>query len=261
LIFLPAGILDIRFNILNNLKMNYYHKYLKYKNKYICLKELMQNADMSGGKSRKKRSKWDQMVGKRKKELVDIKTTKSFIPFNKLTIKDKNYFILDNGGRPFKVVANANGIQIYKVEYKDVDENDEPIYNQIILEFKQFIGYWSGFDSSPHEMHGNSILIKLSDHKYVFVGWKIYQFDTTEKILDYVSPVGNSDVPYPVAFGETYVYFMLDKQLVNKNELETEVSVVNAEDLYGEFYGHVGSKKRLNKIPMKKVVVLQENLW
>ena len=94
----------------------------------------------------------------------------------------------------------------------------------------------------------------------IFVGWEIYQFETDDEIVDYVSPVGNSDVPYPVAFGENDVYFMLDKKLVKHDELETEVSVANAEDLYGEFYGHIGSKKKIAKLPMKNVVMLQKRL-
>jgi hypothetical protein len=242
--------------------MDYYYKYLKYKYKYLNLKDTMHNSDMTGGK-RKTQTKWSRTMLKRKKELANLKTTRSFVPFNKLTNKDKVYYVHDNGGRPFKVVANSKGIQIYKedyVEYEDRLDNYEPTYGQMIFQFKNMLGYWTGFDSSPYKMNGNSILIKISDNKYVSVGWEIYQFETDDEIVDYVSPVGNSDVPYPVAFGEKDVYFMLDKQLVKHDELETEVTVANAEDLYGEFYGHIGSKKKIPKLPMKNVVMLQERI-
>ncbi len=115
------------------------------------------------------------------------------------------------------------------------------------------------FVSSPYKIHGNSILIKISENEYVSVGWYIYRFKTTEKIFDYVSPVGS--VPYPVAFGKNNVYFMLDKLLIKKSEPETDVTVANAEDLYGEFYGHIGSSKgNHNKVLKKNVVVLQKRL-
>lgn len=108
-------------------------------------------------------------------------------------------------------------------------------------------------------MHGNSILIQISDHKYIYVGNIIYEFATDEKIIDYVSPVGNSDVPYPVAIGSDNVYFMLDKQFIKSQDLETPITVANAENLYSEFYGHIGSKKgKYNKYDFKDVKLKQD---
>ncbi len=121
------------------------------------------------------------------------------------------------------------------------------------------MGFWSGFDASPYKSHGNSILIKISDKKYIYVGQIIYSFNTDQAITDYISYMGNSDVPYPVAYSDDYVYFFLDKKIVPIAELETPITVAKAGDLYGEFYGFIGSKKnKLTKIDMKNVKLIHQ---
>ena len=59
---------------------------------------------------------------------------------------------------------------------------------------------------------GNSILLKLKngDNRYVFVGDTIYEFESPEQIIQFYSSVGRNAVPYPVAVGKKYAYFMLD---------------------------------------------------
>lgn len=193
------------------------------------------------------------------------KTTKSFISKTQLSSKDRDYLIHDNGGRPFKVVANSSGIDVYT--FKDDPNRDweeEPDYNVHLLTIKKFIGYWVGFDTSPYtNFHGNSILIQETKHSYVSIGWMIHRFHTVDEILDYVSPVGNSDVPYPVAYGSSNVYFMLDMQYIPKDQLITEATPINAEDMYGEFYGHLHPEhnKNLKKTRMKGVKVLVKRKW
>ena len=238
--------------------MDYYQKYVKYKTKYLMLKSQLETVPFSGGASREKscNDRWCDKVRKRNKELSGVKSTKSYIPFNKLSSRDKSYYVDDNGAKPFKVVANNKGIVVYKNTLTD-DDNDDLVsegsgnlsrcgqdkYIDVVLKLKKFLGYWSGFDASPYEMHGNSILIKVTKYRYIFVGHAIYQFDTDEEILDYISYMGNSDVPYPVAYGSEYVYFMLNEEKIKRSDMELDATVANAGDIYGEFYGHIGSKK------------------
>ena len=70
---------------------------------------------------------------------------------------------------------------------------------------------------------GNSILLKISKNKYVFIGSEVYEFNTDyDTIIKYYSPVGNNDVPYPFAYGNKNIYFMLHKKFVpyeNASEL------------------------------------------
>jgi hypothetical protein len=55
-------------------------------------------------------------------------------------------------------------------------------------------------------MHGNSILIHLKNLEHIYVGSFINKFRAVDEITDYMSPVGNNDVPYPVAYSVENVY-------------------------------------------------------
>lgn len=58
---------------------------------------------------------------------------------------------------------------------------------------------------------GNSILAEVGVGRYVFVGEQVYEFSvaTGDVIEAYHSPIGNNDVPYPVAVGKEHLYFLL----------------------------------------------------
>ena len=60
---------------------------------------------------------------------------------------------------------------------------------------------------------GNSLLLQISDKRYVYVGDCVFSFEPVDGdvIMKYYSPVGNNDVPYPYAVGKKYIYFMWDK--------------------------------------------------
>jgi len=57
---------------------------------------------------------------------------------------------------------------------------------------------------------------------YVFIGDCIYIFEPPEndEIVDYHSMIGSSDVPYPVAVGKKYLYFMLDMKYVPRTAIK-----------------------------------------
>jgi hypothetical protein len=221
----------------------------------------------SNAKCCKNEIKYDRATKKRKIELEKLgDVTQSFISKDDLTSKSKKriYYIHDNGGRPFKVVANKEGIFIYthKSPLEDRDR-DNMKYDILLQKIKNFKGYWSGFDSSYYEMHGNSILIQVTKKSYISIGWKIQKFETSEEIIDYISPVGNSDVLYPVAYSKNFVYFMLENQYVDKKDLLTIPNVANAEDIYGEFYGHIYplQQKKMKKHKFKKLKLLHDRVY
>lgn len=178
------------------------------------------------------------------------KKTNTYISKNKLTSRNRIYYTHDNGGCPFKVVANNKGIFIYK-------RGEEERYDELVYSVKKFLGYWRGYDSTRYKQHGNSILIQINKYEYVCVRQVIYKFKTNERILDYITPLGPSDVPYPIAYGENYIYFMLDFKMIHRDDLETPITIENAEKLYGEFYGYIGDKKgKHKKYNMKNVKIL-----
>ena len=160
-----------------------------------------------------------------------------YIPKNKMP-KNTRYDIIDNGGPSYTVVSKNNRLYI-----NDLNPG------KLVRRVDNFEGYWPGYDSEIYE-HGNSVLIKITNNSYYYVGSEIYSFNTTDVIYDFASTMGNSRVPYPVAFGTTYLYFMLDAEKVDKKEFQSEVYLENAEELYSEYYGYVKRTKDLNKIPM-----------
>lgn len=126
--------------------------------------------------------------------------------------KTKTYMIHDNGGRPFKcVILNEHTIHIYKQSNYN-NESDEMVYEKKpVLVFhpkKIFIGK-SPFNKMTKfseeygpEFDGNTILLDMGNNEYVFIGNEIWSFDTKGKIIKYISPIGNNDVPYPYAIDE-----------------------------------------------------------
>jgi len=139
----------------------------------------------------------------------------------------KTYLIHDNGGRPFKVVINDN-VSVYN-ENGYNEQTDEIIYSkEPIINLKGISNIFIG-KSPENEMtkfsggygpnfDGNSILVHIKDNEYIYIGSEIFRFHSFAEIIDYKSPVGNSDVPYPYAIDkENNYYLMIESVVINKN--------------------------------------------
>ncbi len=156
--------------------------------------------------------------------------SKSGSPNHSVTELQENYFIHNNGGRPFNVFPTKTSSGKYEVSiYKRGDLIEEKwTYTELaippILAEKVFIG-----ESPKNEMtefsggygpefKGNSILLQISKDKkeYVFIGQDIFSFQSLFEIVDFVSPVGNSDVPYPYAVDTVGNYYLLIEDVVLK---------------------------------------------
>jgi len=190
---------------------NHAYKYLGKYNKFSD-----EPVSVRKGLTKKKVKHYDELCGDRQT------ATKSDLPNHP---GSKKYFMHDNGGRPFLVYVSGNNVWIYKKSNKVIiDEKDygnPKYYTELVKHYKTqkvFIG-----NSPKNEMttfsagygkkfNGNSILCKLGTNKYVFIGHEIYEFTTKDEIGEYYSPVGNNDVPYPVAVGSENVYFLIDNE-------------------------------------------------
>ena len=145
--------------------------------------------------------------------------------------KSKTYYTHDNGGRPFKVVVEDKKVYVYK--YKKYDETTNSfLYSEKPIKYEKnnyfkckniFIG------KSPKnkltissggygaKFTGNSILLQITQNKYVFIGDKIFSFTPKSEIKKFVSPVGNSDVPYPYAVdADGRYYLMIEDVIIDK---------------------------------------------
>lgn len=131
------------------------------------------------------------------------------------------YHTLDNGGEPFEVVIEGKHVIVYKGEYGSDGENPD-VYNKKVYEVycqKVFIGYSPEgelADGYGPEFDGNSILLNTIGKEYVFIGESIFSFEALYPIIKYVSPVGNSGVPYPFAIDtQDNYYLMIEDVIVN----------------------------------------------
>lgn len=140
----------------------------------------------------------------------------------------------DNGGRPFLVKDLATEVSVYK-------QSDEKSFTQLfnVKYEKIFIG--DDMDKGQHK--GNSILLKLSKHKYMFIGWNISTFKVPK---NYYSPIGNNDVPYPYAIGEKYTYLMLENVYIPTELLDF------SDDVYNYYYNFFN--KKVKSLRMKLMV-------
>lgn len=144
-----------------------------------------------------------------------------------LNLKKKHYVTHFNGGRPFLVIVFNNRVDVYSDTYRDEVRTKEIDhlwkYNKTFHYKKLFIGtskkipmtlfsrgYGKYFD-------GNTILLQLTSNasKYVIISDKIYYTTIkNDEIIKYYSPVGNNDVPYNYAIGNTHYYFFFEKLMI-----------------------------------------------
>ncbi len=122
------------------------------------------------------------------------------------------YLTHDNGGRPFKVIINdeEHKIEVYKSTAID-------IYSKKLLELTEYQLIFLGKDSKYPQFEGQSILVKIDDNNYVYIGNMIYQLNTKDIITQFISDLGNSDVVYDYAIGTENIYLFTEKKYFNKD--------------------------------------------
>ena len=145
------------------------------------------------------------------------------------------YFTHDNGARPYMIKIENKNVKIFTrdkskkfqtpiqseydnlvIEYKDVKRifiGEIPKFKLVTSPIKSFFGYEPekvNLDQKYRDIFkGNTILIQANEHDYVFIESCIYTFTIkSDQIYQFISPVGKDDVPYPVAYGKKYVYFL-----------------------------------------------------
>ena len=187
----------------------------------------------------------------------------------------KTYLTHANGGRPYCVYISpkGNAVDVYKVP--DSDEYDEDkdgkvqAYTKLVKSFKAkevFVGKSPLNEMTRHSggygvsFDGNSILVKITSTQYVFVGHQIKSFTTKKEIVKYVSPVGNSDVPYPFGVDAENRFY-----LMNVNMVIEEVPKEMQEDPYGYYdKAKLGKKRALSdklSTPMLGVKMIDRGDW
>ena len=158
------------------------------------------------------------------------------------------YEIHDNGSVPYwvevrgKTVTILQNMDTYKMINGKFTEHPNKTLTMEVDEV--FVGKTS--PTGPKSPPGTTVLFRVGS-KYTYVGSEMYEFTTNDVILKYYSDLGNSDVPYPYAIGEKYIYIMLDKVAVEKSLFDMK------QDIYKQYYEKYDKTLKAIKLKTKKV--------
>ena len=79
------------------------------------------------------------------------------------------------------------------------------------------------------EIDGNTLLLEVEDRKYVYIsGLEITELETSDKVIDCISLMGNNMVPYSIIVGEKHTYFLYDRYKFFENDKIEEGTLLNA---------------------------------
>lgn len=152
------------------------------------------------------------------------------------------YEIHDNGSVPYWVEVRGKTVTVLQNMHKMINGKLPEHPNKTLIVDEVFVGKTS--PTGPKSPLGTTVLFRVGS-KYTYVGSEMYEFTTNDVILKYYSDLGNSDVPYPYAIGEKYIYIMLDKVAVEKSLFDMK------QDIYKQYYEKYDKKTKLKAIKLK----------
>jgi len=141
----------------------------------------------------------------------------------------KTYFTKHNGAEPYKVEITDNHVVVYNCredDYEDEYKFQTLTYNAI----RVFIG------GHGDRYDGNSILIEIENNTYVYIGHMIDSFTTKARIVSYLSPMGNSCVPYPYAIDEFNNYYLMIEDVILLNTHALQKYIADGGDPFDYYY-------------------------
>lgn len=132
------------------------------------------------------------------------------------------YQIHDREQRPFRLCVDISKKQIFI--YDSHAEETKFKDDVLLYHIRSFEKIFIGQDASlGRRADGNTCLIHFGQFRYWWIGESIYEFITSEPILEYYSPIlsqipsqipaqsSMNGVPHPYAFSCHYTYFLLPR--------------------------------------------------
>jgi hypothetical protein len=186
----------------------------------------------------------------------------------------KMYFTHNNGGRAFMVLVKGNVVEVSKRskdnytldrDFSQVDAQNAWMFNEKIATFKceqvfvgkSYLNSMTNFSGGyGKRFDGNSFFLCTKKLHYIHIGNEIISFRTDEDILEYYSPVGNSDCPYAYAISENNVYILSGKNAYLPISAFPKFTKKVRLDASSYFYGEYFKKYEKLAKPLKKLTVL-----
>ena len=129
------------------------------------------------------------------------------------------YLTHDNGARPFKVEVEWSDDRASVLVFKMLQEDCFKYEEVECVSFSAEDVFVGQCPVSGSVYEGNSMLLHLEGLEYVFIGFMVFSFTAKSTITKFVSPVGNSDVPYPWAIDEEGYRYLFIEDVILANKL------------------------------------------
>ena len=121
------------------------------------------------------------------------------------------------------IFTDLKKAQIYKMPYRNSPHQE----SEKVMSFD----YLHLFGPDENNKDGN-FLLEIENKKYVYVGHKLFSFETNDEIVDYFTEHGNNDVKYSFAYGKGNIYFMLHQKYNPLQEYENSTMKNEYQYLY-----------------------------
>jgi hypothetical protein len=162
----------------------------------------------------------------------------------------------DNGSKVFAVYIYNDKVDIYKLNYEE--KTDKYLIGKKIKSInyiKLFVGdnslEFKNYAKKGREK-GNTILLQIDNTKVMYIGEMIKIITIKNDVIKkYISPVGNSDVPYPYIIGKDYSYLILENKVIPNNVLDLKKCI------YSQYYTNPNIMTLSKKMSMKIIVKRQ----
>ena len=147
--------------------------------------------------------------------------------------------IVDGEDAPFVAYAGDGACAVYRLppdgylDDRDVTgdlERDRLFYTDKVVEIDDPLRVRRGGDPT------NSLLVHVEDDLFVYVGSEIFAFTAPSAVEAYVSPLGATDNPYPVAVTQSHVLFLLERAMVPRAAIEPHLGDEGWQGAYAVFY-------------------------
>lgn len=166
------------------------------------------------------------------------------------------YKTYDNGSKVFAVYIYNDKADIYKLNY-ELNTDKYLLGKKIksINYIKLFVGdnslAFKNYAKKGQEK-GNTILLQIDDNKFMYIGEMIKLITIKDDIIKkYISPVGNSYVPYPYIIGKNYSYLILENKIIPNYLLDLKKCI------YSQYYTNPNIVNMSKKISAKIIVKKQ----
>ena len=77
-----------------------------------------------------------------------------------------------------------------------------------------------------------NFLFKIEDKKFIYVGERIFSFETNDEITEYFSKDGHNDVKYPFALSNENFYYLLYQKYIPIEEYQNTIGEGEYQYLY-----------------------------